>query len=191
MALIAPVECRDTPRVRRFIEDLVARGDTPLRRIELQIARVLGIEFTLMGGDSAGSLAMHADKTSTFASAIQTTLSELGWFATQQLARRLVARNGLDPDTCTPQLVAEPISTDAVITATQALANITMAGLRPDDPAINVLRSRMRLPPLPDRAIEVMSPRASLPMLDEDDPTGADGTEEVDDETAATDEEES
>ena len=33
MVLIAPVECRDTPRVRRFIDDLVARGDTPLRRV--------------------------------------------------------------------------------------------------------------------------------------------------------------
>ncbi len=33
MALIAPVECREIPRVRRFLEALVARGGTPLRQI--------------------------------------------------------------------------------------------------------------------------------------------------------------
>ncbi len=33
MALLAPVECRETPRVRRFLEDLVAHGSSPMRRV--------------------------------------------------------------------------------------------------------------------------------------------------------------
>ena len=33
MALIAPVECREMAAVRRFIEELVARGDTPIERL--------------------------------------------------------------------------------------------------------------------------------------------------------------
>lgn len=118
-----------------------------IQRVGLEIARVLGIEFALVGGgDSAGSYGMHADKTSMFASMLQTTLTEIAQFATQQLARRLIALNGLDPDKCTPTLVAAPISTDAIETVTAALANIAKAGLMPDDPAIPVLRKRMHIP---------------------------------------------
>jgi len=160
--------------------------DIAIRRVELQIARVLGIEFALMGADSSGSYAMHDDKTSTFETNIQTTLNELGWFATMQLGRRLVARNGLDPDTCAPRLVAEPISTDAVETACRSLALITQAGLMPDDPATDVLRGRLRLPPQPER-IEIESPRAPAaldpdPEIDDtEDPTGAEDLLDEDD----------
>lgn len=143
------------------------RIDQTIRRVELQIARVLGIEFALMGADGAGSYAQHVDKTSMFASNLQTTLTELGWAATHQLARRLVARNGLDPDTACPRLVAEPISTEAIETVTRSLANLAAAALRPDDPAIDVLRKRMRLPPAPDGAADLMLPRAPLPDYDE------------------------
>lgn len=167
------------------------RLDASIRRIELQIARVLGVEWALMGADGAGSYAQHADKTSMFATSLQTTLTELGHAATMQLARRLIARNGLDPDTCTPRLVAEPVSTDAVLTVTQALANLSAAGLMPDDPAVDVLRKRMRLPPRPDRMPDLMTPRAPLPEVDApetDDPTGADGTEYAPEMEAAIDE---
>ena len=129
-------------------------------RIELQIARVLGIEFAMVGGGAtAGSYGMHEDKTSMFASNLQTTLAEVGSFATRQLARRLIRLNGLDPDTACPTLVAEPISTDAILTVTQALAQLSMAGLRPDDPARNVIRERLRLPDEPDAAPGAMMPR--------------------------------
>lgn len=156
-----------------------------IARLELQIARVLGTEFTLMGGDGKGSFAMHEDKTSMFATNLQATLDEMSWAATMQLARRLVARNGLDPDLAAPKLVAEPISTEAVLTATQALANLSVAGLMPNDPAINVIRQRMRLPPVPDDVLDIMTrrPEPTPPRsaeLDENDPTGADGTETVD-----------
>jgi len=118
-----------------------------IQRIGLEIARVLGIEFAMVGGgDSAGSYGMHEDKTSMFSTSLQTTVTEIGHFATSQLVRRLIALNGLDPDTCAPTLVAEPISTDAIESVTQALANIAKAGMQPNDPAIPVLRKRMRLP---------------------------------------------
>lgn len=146
--------------------------DIPIRRVELQIARVLGTEWTLMGADGKGSYAQHEDKTSMFATNLQTTLNELGWFATHQLARRLVARNGLDPDTATPTLRAEPVSAEAIEVATRALANLSLAGLAPDDPAWNIMRGRMRLPPRPEPAIDLMSPR--LP--------GAAGVEDLGDE---------
>jgi hypothetical protein len=153
-----------------------------VKRIELQIARVLGIEFALMG-DSGGSYAMHADKTSTFGTTIQTTLSKIAHDATHQLGRRLVARNGLDPDTCAPTLKASPISTEAILTCTQALANLAVAGfpLPPNWDGIDVILDRLKLPKLPEQS-EMRAPRPqapSAPPADEKDPAGADGTEEV------------
>jgi hypothetical protein len=150
--------------------------DAVIRRVELQIARVLGIEWALMGADGSGSYAMHDDKTSTFEAVVDDTLRELGSFATMQLARRLVAANGFDPDTCTPRLVAEPIGRETVEKVTRALANLSLAGLPPDDPAIPVLRRQMGLPFNPIRAAADLSLRTSDPSpisSGGDDPTGA------------------
>jgi hypothetical protein len=126
-------------------------------RIQLEIARVLGIEFAMVGGnDSAGSFGMHADKTSAFATTLQTTLTELAAFATNDLARTLVGLNGLDVETCTPKLVAEPISMDAIEGVCRSLAMLSQAGLQPDDEAIGVLRRRMHLPPAPEPTAATM-----------------------------------
>lgn len=160
------------------------RLDATIRRVELQIARVLGIEWTLMGADGKGSYSQHEDKTSMFATNLQTTLTEMGWAATMQLARRLVAANGLDPDKACPRLVAEPISTEAIETVTRSLANIALAGMPPNDPARNVLRKRMRLPPEPEnpydlgrasRLVPLAGDGAPPPGEAEVDPTAADG----------------
>lgn len=133
--------------VIRGEQENLAQLDKTIQRVGLEIARMLGIEFALVGGgDSAGSYGMHEDKTSMFATNLQTTLTEISHFAGQQLVRRLIALNGLDPDTCTPTLVAEPISTEAIETVTRALANLSLANLALNDPARPVLRKRMRLP---------------------------------------------
>ncbi len=143
--------------------------NTVIGRLQLEIARVLGIEFALVGGgDSAGTYGMHEDKTSMFATTLQATLNEIAAFATNDLARVLVALNGLDPETCTPRLVAEPISTEAIEVVTKALVNIQLAGLLRNDPARDVLRRRMRLPPEPEPTAEelAMLPRTEGPAGD-------------------------
>ena len=122
-------------------------------RVQFEIARVLGIEFAMMGG-GGGSLAMHDGKTSLLALTLQTTLTEIAAFATVDLARPLIALNGLDPDTCTPTLVAEPISTDAISETCRALSMLAQAGLVPNDPARNVIRKRLHLPPEPEQPVE-------------------------------------
>jgi len=136
-----------------------------ITRVRFEIACVLGIEWVLLGSGDNGSFALSADKTSMFASTLQTTLTELAYSATHQLARRLVAANGLDPDTCTPTLVAEPISTDAIETCTRSLANLAMAGLPPNDPARNIIRSRLRLPPEPEMAYDLVRPGRLIPAV--------------------------
>lgn len=156
----------------------IAEMDTTIKRVELQIARVLGIEFALMGSDG-GAYAQHADKTSMFGACVQTTLDELSHFATNQLARRLIARNGLDPETCTPKCVADPISTDDIEKATAAFANIYKAPTHPEDQARNVFRQRLRVPPEPEGFMDLPAPRRAAEPddeLDDDDLDGNDPT---------------
>lgn len=136
----------------------LAEIDAVIRRKQLEMARVFSVEFVLMGGDSSGSLAQHADKTSLLAQSLASSLSDLAADATRDLARPLVALNGLDPDTCTPTLVAEPISMDAVLSVCQALASLAAAGFQEGSPQRNAILERLHLPPEdePDPAVSGM-----------------------------------
>lgn len=145
--------------VQRWALELL-RGETgalpeinaAIGRLQLEIARVLGIEFAMMGAGTSGSRAMHGDKTSMLAMSLQTTLVEIGKFGTNDLCRPLIALNGLDPDTCTPTLVAEPIATDDIQVVAAALQSLGASGLPPDHPAWPVLFDRMSLPWAPPGA---------------------------------------
>jgi hypothetical protein len=154
----------------------VAEVASAIGRVQLEIARVLGIEFVLVGGnDSAGSHGMHSDKTRFFAQNLQTILSEIATFATNDLARTLVGLNGLDPETATPRLVAEPISLEAVLETCQSLSELAKAGLAADDQAIPVLRARMHLPDAPEPTVDAMGLLGRRPGGSPQSPGGAGG----------------
>lgn len=129
---------------------------------DLNIARILGVEFVFVGGgDSAGSYGMHESKVGVFAAALQSSNDRVAIAARDQLGRRLVAANGLDPDTATPTFVPEPITIGQVLEAAQALALIQ--GLQRNDPARNIIRQRYDLPPEPEEDDgSLMAPRAPL-----------------------------
>lgn len=179
--------------VQKWAFDLLrgdARGlmelDKVIGRLQLEIARVFGIEFVMMGAGTKGSQAMHADKTSMLAASLNGALSEMAASATRDLARPLVALNGLDPDTCTPTLVAEPVDQSDVTTATQALLYLSQAGLQPNDDAINVIRGWLGLPdaPEPDPAMMGMlgaGPGGMRPGAGEPDPNAGEVDVPVDD----------
>lgn len=133
-----------------------------------EIARVLGVEFMMMGGSSggggSGSSAMHEDKTAQFASMIQSTLNEMAASARTQLGRRLIAFNGLNPDTCTPKFIPGVVSTESVALVCQALAQLALAGapMSPNDPAINQIRGRMHIAEQPKNLdLQGVLPRAA------------------------------
>lgn len=130
--------------------------DKVIGRLQLEIARVFGIEFVMMGAGASGSKAMHADKTSMLAASLNAALTEIATSATRDLARPLVALNGLDPDTCTPTLEAEPIDSRDVTAACQQLLYLSQAGLAEGDPAVNVVRAWIGVPDAPELAPEQM-----------------------------------
>lgn len=153
----------------------LAEIDKVIGRLQLEIARVFGIEFVMMGASSSGSRAMHADKTSMLAASLASANTEISTSATRDLARPLVALNGLDPDTCTPTLVPEPIEMRDVAAVTQALQYLSMANLSPDDPAIDVIRGWLDLPDAPEPTPGMLGMLGARPGGRRPAPRGASG----------------
>ena len=114
---------------------------------DLDDARILGVEFVFVGGgDTRGTFGMHESKVSLFSAQLSADLDVMGVAATQQLARRLIAANGLDPDEATPKVIASPISTEDVEKTCRALGLLNMAGLKPNHPAKKAVFERLNLP---------------------------------------------
>ena len=137
-----------------------------IERINREIARVLGMEFLLLGGDGKGSLALSRDKTSMFAAILEATLSELAWFTVHDLVYPLLEMNGLDPEKVCPQVMPDPIATERIEVVVDALAKLAQAGaiLMPDDPAIDQIRGRLHLADQPKLPPELLTgPRGMAP----------------------------
>lgn len=138
--------------------DLVKSGSTSMPEVGAaimrevhDIARVMCAEWLLLGGeDSGGAYSMHEDKTAMFGLLVNAVNDDIADDARRDIATRLVALNGLDPETCAPRLVPEPVASGAVKDACAALQSLAAAALAPNDPARNVIRARLNLPPEPE-----------------------------------------
>jgi hypothetical protein len=141
-----------------------------IARLTRDIARIVCAEWLLLGGeDSGGAYSMHEDKTAMFGLMINSANVDIANDARRDLATSLVALNGLDPETCTPLMIVEPVATQAVESACRSLLALSQAGLHPRDKAINVLRGRMDLPDAPDiDETDWMLPRGAVVVPDAD-----------------------
>lgn len=147
-----------------------------IERLNKEIARVMFYEFALMG-DSEGARAVHEDKTSQYGAFLNSTTRELGNSARNDLARPLVAANhGKEAaENATPYVEPNPISTEDILTATQAMANMVHAGMYapPDDPVWNQLRRRAHFAQQPKLPPEVSGALPRVPR-DPNDPNNPD-----------------
>jgi len=131
---------------------------------DLHVARILGVEFVFVGGgDTAGTYGMHESKVELFASTLQSDLDALATAADQQLVRRLIAANGLDPDTAAPTLVPSPIVAADVEKQARVLGLINLAGLPPNHPAKIAMFERLKLPWADEDESDLMAPRRPMP----------------------------
>lgn len=169
----------------------LAEVNVVIDRINREIARALGMEFIMMGGDGKGSNAQHQDKTSMFASVLEATLRELAWFTVHDLVYPLLELNGIDPEEFCPQVMPDPIATERIEVTVDALSKLAAAGavLMPDDPAINQIRRRLSLAEQPELPPELLgtlaNPRAPLVPEDPDDDDSVDvDLSDTDDEPA-------
>lgn len=121
------------------------------------IARVLGVEHLLLGGDGKGSLALSEDKSIMFAQFIQSTLDDLAWTFRADVLRPLWLLNGWDLQTL-PYLQPSAIALQDIVSVTTALKDMATAGatMMPNDPAINEVRKRLNISPAPEMDVKEM-----------------------------------
>lgn len=151
-----------------------------IERLNREIMRVLGMEFLLMGGDGKGSLAMHRDKTSMFATSLEAALADLAWSAVHDLVYPLLEMNGIDPEQYAPQVMPDSIATERIEVTVDALFKLAQAGavLMPDDPAIDQIRRRLHLaeqPKLPPEVLGTLA-RPRMPFSGQPDDQGGGGS---------------
>lgn len=118
-----------------------------IQRVNLEIARVLGIESLLMGDGSGGSFALAKDKTSQFSLTIDATLKELAESFSRDLLDVLWELNGW-PEEAKPKIKVESVQYRSVEEITAAIRDMANAGalVEPDDPIINFIRGLLGAP---------------------------------------------
>lgn len=134
-----------------------------IMRLDREIARVMCAPWLMLGDrTSGGNRALSENQTDMFGLSINAANRDIASDGTRDLCTTLTVRNGCDPETDTPKLVAAPVATADAEAACRALLALQQAGLAPDDPARNVMRERMELPPEPERdPALLMIPRPS------------------------------
>ncbi len=146
-----------------------------IERKNREMARVLGVEHLLLGGDGGGSESLSRDKTQSFGLLVDSALKEMKEVAERDLLNPLMALNGVNPD-LKPSLSVEKLQFRDVDQITGALETLSRAGFGMDvnDPAGNAIRAQVGLPERPeqddvDMSLTLNEPNPMLP--EEEEPT--------------------
>lgn len=139
-----------------------------IQRLNREIARVVGTESLLLGESGAGSLAMSKDKSTTVGIHADSTLTDVAAAVNKDVLNPLWKLNGWDPK-LKPELRPEKLQHRDVTEVTQALRDLALAALSPEDPATNAIRRLLGLPdqPVIDVSLRPMIGPDGQPMLDE------------------------
>lgn len=143
-----------------------------IQRINTEMARLLGFEHALLGSDGSGSLALIGGKLSSAFLVVSSTIGEVAEAVDRDLVGVVCALNGI-PKELWPKAVPAEIDVNDITSIAAVLRDLATAGatLQPDDPAVDVVRARVGLPPAPpppeldeeDQAL-VDRMRAGLPV---------------------------
>jgi hypothetical protein len=119
---------------------------TAIERVTRDIARVLGVDHLLLGGNDRGSFAMSKDKSQSFGVVVDSTLTEIRATFQSDFLDPIWVLNGWDPKT-KPTFKTEAIAYRDIEQVVDALLKLSQAGapLMPNDPAINEIREQIGL----------------------------------------------
>jgi hypothetical protein len=117
-----------------------------IKRKNFEIARILGIEGLLLGGDGKGSLALATEKTTSFARLLASSLDEIAWSFQKDIIEVLFELNGWDKK-LKPTLKPDIIGLANVADITKVLVDLAQAGapIPPDDDVWNQVREMVGL----------------------------------------------
>jgi len=103
MVLVVPSDCEETPRVRKFLEELVARGDTPIKQV-----RVFSLKESMRNGGGPACLRLRvvlsdAERASLPPGVVltETTYAALVAWVKRHYRERLTAADLADPSLLT------------------------------------------------------------------------------------------
>jgi hypothetical protein len=147
----------------------------------MNVARILNIAFAYIGGgDTKGTHGAHSSMVDTFLRQLQGGMDRTAHRATQQLARRQVLANGLDPDVACPTVRVENLTRASVTEMLESLDLMNKAALHPEDPVRVYVREHYDVGPEPDDVLDDMrAPRPKVTDSEDEDITD-EGTEEED-----------
>lgn len=120
-------------------------------RVNHEIARILGCEHLLMGGNDRGSYAMSKDKTANFYLMVDAAIQEINAVYQTDWLDKLWLLNGW-PQERKPKFVPETLKFSDVDQMAGALRDMALAGavIAPDDEAVDAIREILGLPNTPD-----------------------------------------
>lgn len=127
-----------------------------LSRLNMEMARIIGVEHLLLGGAGSANRALSEDKSRNFYLTCNATLDEIADGADDDIINNICDLNGI-PEELRPKLQHSDVSFRAVSEYTAALAQMATAGatLQPDDPAIDEIRDMLGLSKQPEMSPEM------------------------------------
>lgn len=136
--------------------------DLAIKRINREMAFIIGVEGILLGSDGTGSLAMSKDKTNNLYLQAEATLNDIREQMQKDFIDPVWIMNGW-PEEYKPKFKTEAISFKDVAEITAALRDMATAGavLAPDDEAIDDVRDLLGISKKPeiDPAMQGMLPQ--------------------------------
>jgi hypothetical protein len=115
-----------------------------IKRLQYDMALIMGTESMLTGRDGQGSRALSEDKSRNLYLIANATLADMAESVDRDLVAPIWTMNGL-PDKLRPKAAVEDVAFKDAEAIAKVLADMATAGaiLAPDDPAINDLRDLM------------------------------------------------
>lgn len=158
-----------------------------IERKTRSMARILGVDFLLLGSDSKGSHALASEKATAFGLLLDSTMVELARTFEADFVHRVCALNGID-ETLEPTLLPDRSGFLDVQTITGALKDMAAAGapMRPDDPVQNEVRAMLGVSPVD---LEQLEEESVIEVQDEPDEPDPDDPTETEAEPAERDDE--
>lgn len=117
-----------------------------IERKQREIARAIGFEHLMLGGDGKGSNAQHQDKTASLRDSINATLVTMGWQLDHDVIVPIFERNGWPLDQ-RPTFKPDALSLRTVQEVVDTLEGVARSGapLMPNDPVVNQIRGMLSL----------------------------------------------
>lgn len=141
--------------------------DKAIQRLNLEIARIMGVEILLLGSSGSGSLALSKDKSEALMLAINATLKEIADQFNKQLIPFLARLNGWN-EKLLPKLTPSEVSQRDVVELASTLRDLSTAGvtLMRGDEAVDEVFALLGLTPPEASELDVLAPATQSPAND-------------------------